>query len=415
METKKIVAIGVGILVVIILSVLGLSYAGKINIGTQQQANVVDCAYTESIGACDPATGTKTITRKITTNSSNGGKACPSEKEVLPCDVDCVYTENKGMCDPSTGTITINRNITTVARNKGVSCPLETEVIPCDVDCVYTENKSGCDPTTGTITINRTITTTSKNKGLVCPLEKEVIPCDVNCVVSEYTWGDCRKSDGTQIGTRTILVDYKNEGTRCPSLTYTRNCDVDCEYTFGNCDLQSGTKPVNITLQSQNYGKVCPVAQSCLLQSQIVKDVSLDGTSPVSFNADDSPSNLVLPISSISENVRSLWDPISRPNYVLQYIFNPDSKSNSTPTVINGIKLVQLGDTSHDIKTIMVHITNPLLPGATSALTTISPLVGTAGVQTFDLPSRQIYTQLYLQLYRNDSRYQIVPQRLQFY
>ena len=134
METKKIIAIGFGVFVVIIIVIFGLYYSGKINIGTKQQVNVVDCAYTENISTCDSTTGKKTITRTITKQNSNGGKECPLLEEKVNCDVNCVVSDWTQFSECSSdGTRQRSRTIVTNPLNKGVSCPPLTETENCKI------------------------------------------------------------------------------------------------------------------------------------------------------------------------------------------------------------------------------------------------------------------------------------------
>ena len=123
--------------IVFIIVIFGLSYSGKIDFGTKQQVNVVDCAYTENTSACDPSTGKKTITRKITTPNSAGGKECPLLEEKVDCDVNCVVSD-WGSCDPNTATQQKTRTVVKNAINNG-NCPELTATQSCNV------NKSLCD------------------------------------------------------------------------------------------------------------------------------------------------------------------------------------------------------------------------------------------------------------------------------
>ena len=149
--------------------------------------------------------------------------------------------------------------------------------------------------------------------------------------------------------------------------------------------------------------------QSQLLQSQTVKDMSNGGVNPLGTNnPEDIVTNLVLPLSTVSSNIRSLWDPYSVPNYVLEYTFNP------SPSTIQGFKLIQLGDSSkvHDIKQIDLYDNNPILNSSQTPLATFSPEMGTDKIQTFVFTGT--YSKLYLQL-KNNTTYEVAPQRLQFY
>ena len=132
MEKKKLIIIGVGIIVAIIISILGLMYFGKINMDAPLQTNIIDCSYTESTSTCDPNTGKKTITRNIVTKNSSDGKACPAEIEIVDCDVNCVMSDYTwGICNDDTGIQEGTRTILVSPKNNGAACPSTTLSRPC--------------------------------------------------------------------------------------------------------------------------------------------------------------------------------------------------------------------------------------------------------------------------------------------
>lgn len=110
-------------------------------------------------------------------------------------------------------------------------------------------------------------------------------------------------------------------------------------------------------------------------------------------NNDDVIDHLLLSISSVSPNIRSLWDPERKDLYVLQYNFNPK------PSKIKGLKLVQLGmDGLHDISQLDVYAKNPISNSTENPIYTFSPNVGTDSVQVFNFISSDMFSELYLKI-----------------
>jgi Thrombospondin type 1 domain len=98
--------------------------------------------YSGSCGA-----GTQSRTRTVRTQPTNGGTACPGTTEIqgcsVPCPTNCVVNNwgefsackpNVGSC--GAGTKTRTRTVSAQASNGGAACPALTETQSCTVECI---------------------------------------------------------------------------------------------------------------------------------------------------------------------------------------------------------------------------------------------------------------------------------------
>eukprot|EP00121_Abeoforma_whisleri_P005773 Awhi_evm1s5233 len=302
----------------------------------------VDCVCGDfTLGACSATCG----------QGNEFGLACPSETEVLSCNlgncpvepVDCVCGDfTLGSCSATCGQGTqTNTRVCTPGNEFGLACPSETEVLNCNlgdcpvepvdcvcgdftlgscsatcgqgdcpvepVDCVCGDFTLGsCSATCGQGTqTNKRVCTPGNEFGLACPPDTEVVDCDlgdcpvepVDCVCGDFTLGACSATcgQGTQTNTRvctpgnefgscsatcgqgtqtnTRVCTPGNEfGLACPSDTEVVDCNlgtcpeepIDCvcgDFTLGSCSATCGQGTqtnTRVCTPGNEFGLACP-------------------------------------------------------------------------------------------------------------------------------------------------------------
>lgn len=285
----------------------------------------VDCAYSEwgNPSACSGEAGkfarvgnttvpcgkgTRTLTRTITRQAANGGKACTEALQKteacdtgVACSVDCVVGSFGafGVCSAECGggQQTKSRSIITQPLNNGTPCPPLTETQACntgtcDRDCQvggwtdWTSCSAACGD--GTQSRTRAVTVTKRANGKDCPALREerackIKECPVDCVVSGWgSWSECSPACGEKrekTRTRTITRQPAHGGAACPPLVEKEDCPVlrcpvDCQTStwssWSSCSkacgpggIQERTRSVSVQPSvagtQQLAGQPCPV------------------------------------------------------------------------------------------------------------------------------------------------------------
>lgn len=260
----------------------------------------VDCvvsAYGEW-QACSASCGGGLQIRRRTTivAASDGGTICPLMVDSRMCNghacpSDCVWNAYSawGVCSHScgTGSKTRSRRVKTQHTNGGKPCVGTEEHVTscntqaCPLDCAFTVQLwSVCSKScgAGVQVRTRTITQTAKHGGKACPPSREVRTCNdhscpLDCVTSAWAqWGTCSKScgEGSQERTRTI-VTLAAHGGACGALSQRRfcqdkpcpeHCEVSSFAAWGACSTSCGTgqrqRARSVVVKNRHGGLSCP-------------------------------------------------------------------------------------------------------------------------------------------------------------
>ncbi|KAL9986515.1 hypothetical protein ACROYT_G000677 [Oculina patagonica] len=247
-------------------------------------------------GQCAVNSGRKTRTRRVTSNPSCGGRACPSMSQTTQCTpvpIPCKMNSwgswsscaaNNGKC----GAGSQYRTRTVVTQPYCSSpCPASRQTRSCThsccpVDCVTSSWTawSACSTTcgTGSKTKTRRITTQPYCNGKACPALKQTTSCSQynnrDCVMSTWTsWSICSTGCGSGRTTRTRTIvtpalcrgkacGHRSEGKQCTDYRDNRDCVVNSWGSWGVCNEKCAvgskqrTRTVKISKRCQ--GKDCP-------------------------------------------------------------------------------------------------------------------------------------------------------------
>jgi hypothetical protein len=271
----------------------------------------IDCEWEYGdFEACSTTCGAGVIKRFpiITTHPQHGGMPCPPNVineepdedtcNLRDCPVDCVWEYGDfEECSASCGEGVMMRfpEVIRPSSNGGKPCPTDPEIRPCDAgpcpeDCEWEYDEFGeCSASCGTGEKRRfpRIIRPALHGGKECPDhvlngvpdvdECNTQPCPIDCEWKYGEYGVCSMSCG--MGTKQrfpiIIVQPQHGGKQCPvhvinlvpdsETCNDRPCPVDCEWRYGEfeectktCD--GGTKsryPIILT-QPEHGGKECP-------------------------------------------------------------------------------------------------------------------------------------------------------------
>lgn len=265
--------------------------------GTYEPSENLDCVVGDwgEWSKCENGKTTKSRTRPIVTNSKNGGKKCPSLKQIKNCiHEDCVEGpwSSWGPCINSglNSTKTRTRSILKEPKGTGRPCGEVRDTQICEntntdnQDCVMKRWEdiewSECDPSSKQATKTTSILKIRKGNGKHCPSENEWImtkPCcikesgeleitndlnkgcvgDVDCEYEWGEWGNCMNDNMVRrmvakAGTGT------GSGTKCKSIGDINN-DKDmkqtksCNVAEGYIDSGGNPPPSGFGVGSDNY------------------------------------------------------------------------------------------------------------------------------------------------------------------
>jgi hypothetical protein len=262
----------------------------------------VDCAltYFGTWTGCSKTCGSgiDVRTRSIATWPYNGGKACESLHQQVPCaehacPIDCElstwseYSSCTVTC--AGGTQERSRQTLVEASLGGIACDTDVhESIncntgPCPIHCEVTvfTDWTDCTKTCGAGRQSRvrTVTVETAHGGEVCPDLAQhrgcnPEPCPIDCRFSGWThWGSCSHTCGIGSHSRTRVINQTPllGGKACPSIKEVQNCNthacpIDCEVSdfglWGNCAATCGntyaTRTRSANVDAEFGGKMCP-------------------------------------------------------------------------------------------------------------------------------------------------------------
>ncbi len=273
----------------------------------------VNCAVSgwSTWSACSATCGggKQTRTRSVTTQSANGGAACPATAEQRACNtqacpINCAVGpwSSWSACSKACngGSQTQTRSITVNPAFGGAACPALAQTQACNtracpVDCIVSgwSSWSACSAQCngGSQIKTRSVITRNANGGAACPSLSEsqscnTRPCAVHCQVSAWsTWSSCSKAcgGGSQAQTRSVIVRPAFGGNACPTLTQIQSCNmqacpIDCKVSawsaWSACSLSCGSgsqRQTRTVVTAPAYGgAACPALsqmQACNTQA----------------------------------------------------------------------------------------------------------------------------------------------------
>ncbi|KAF0692653.1 Aste57867_16292 [Aphanomyces stellatus] len=217
---------------------LSVIYAAKFTV-----AAPVDCILSDwsETAPCDPATGTRQITRSILQDSLNGGTPCDSiEYDTLltsteTCTVDCILSDwSPSFCDQGTGVATRARSVVVNPLNGGAACDVLQESHSCLPETCETTAwavAGACAPESCTQAQTRDMLFPDRDADLPCDLCQSV-PCTLDAVMGPWTeWSEC-DATGHRTRSRDIVAPACNGGAAAEHTTETTtdSCgDVVCD------------------------------------------------------------------------------------------------------------------------------------------------------------------------------------------
>jgi len=253
--------------------------------------------------------GTKTQTLPILTPATYGGTCSTNRTKTIacnsqPCPVDCVTGtwSDSGPCSVQCGggTKPQTLSVITEAANGGKACPTLTQSVPCNpqpcpMDCVtgpWTDT-SQCTVTCGGGTKTQSLPiislpayggkacTTSVSQTVACNTQG----CPIDCVLGSWLEpGPCSVpcGGGTKDQKMSVITQDANGGIPCPvNLCQTlpcntQHCPVDCVMgpwiDTSYCSVQCGdslgvkTQITNVVTSPAYNGKACPIQRTQTVQ-----------------------------------------------------------------------------------------------------------------------------------------------------